>query len=637
MVSEFLPSIASVVLHLKISSPYHSETAFALGDLLQRSSREHSSGNFSDAPDILPGIRIVAALNPAHGGRVLRVSLESGQPFQIGQTCLNMNYNGVMPARMFCNGWQSWSESRDFSTAERIRPVLRPFRRMFQPYGDQAAYQYPDKAGQLHSWSWTVWRGIAEQYGNAVLAGSLDDHHAFTCFAVNAAQQSLRISRDIPSDWPSVESAGDRHVRDLFHLYFASGPEQIVYDGWFAAQGISARKAEPCTGWTSWYRYYTRISEESMNRELDSLAAAESGLTWFQVDDGWQPRTGDWTTTNRKFPHGLRPLADRVKALGMRPGLWVAPFIAEKSSDLLRKNPGWAELDEHGRKVPAGYNPLWSGTFYALNPDHPGLRAHLREVFRLIFEDWGFELVKLDFLYAASLHHRQGRPRAERMRSAMEFLRECAGEKFILGCGVPLASAFGLVEYCRIGADVHLSWEHRLLAWLRNRERVSTRIALASTIGRRNLDGRAFLSDPDVFILRDDSAVKLSREEQCTLLLCNRLFGSLIFCSDQISAYSPQAAALFFNALPPLQKKIEKVSDNELRISVWFSAEGEHYFSLINLRNQPWTAASRDVFREFPEKVEPCYPESGPSIFIPETFTLPAHASRVFRVEKIQE
>ncbi|EKC48560.1 hypothetical protein OBE_15116, partial [human gut metagenome] len=39
------------------------------------------------------------------------------------------------------------------------------------------------------------------------------------------------------------------------------------------------------------------------------------------------------------------------------------------------------------------------------------------------------------------------------MCEAMDFLRECVGEKMILGCGVPLMPAFGKVDYCRIGAD----------------------------------------------------------------------------------------------------------------------------------------------------------------------------------------
>lgn len=48
------------------------------------------------------------------------------------------------------------------------------------------------------------------------------------------------------------------------------------------------------------------------------------------------------------------------------------------------------------------------------------------------------------------------------MCDAMELLRSLCGDKLILGCGVPLAPAFGKVDFCRIGADMALSWNKNL-------------------------------------------------------------------------------------------------------------------------------------------------------------------------------
>ena len=79
------------------------------------------------------------------------------------------------------------------------------------------------------------------------------------------------------------------------------------------------------------------------------------------------------------------------------------------------------------------------------------------------------------------------------MCEAMDFLRECVGEKMILGCGVPLMPAFGKVDYCRIGADMGLRWK---VPFFSNREFISTYHTLGNSIFRRQLDGRAFYSDP---------------------------------------------------------------------------------------------------------------------------------------------
>jgi len=43
----------------------------------------------------------------------------------------------------------------------------------------------------------------------------------------------------------------------------------------------------------------------------------------------------------QKFPHGLKPLIDRVHALGMDFGLWVEPEMVNPNSDLYRKHPDW--------------------------------------------------------------------------------------------------------------------------------------------------------------------------------------------------------------------------------------------------------------------------------------------------------
>ena len=120
----------------------------------------------------------------------------------------------------------------------------------------------------------------------------------------------------------------------------------------------------------------------------------------------------------------------------------------------------------------------------------------LRKVFDRVLNQWGYDLVKLDFLYAAAPFGTETESRAGRMRRAMELLRSLCGNKQILGCGVPLMPSFGLVDYCRISCDVGLDWDNSLIMRHTNRERVSTRQAIGNSISRRQLNGRAFGNDP---------------------------------------------------------------------------------------------------------------------------------------------
>ncbi len=77
--------------------------------------------------------------------------------------------------------------------------------------------------------------------------------------------------------------------------------------------------------------------------------AAKLGTERFVIDDGWfgqrkndHAGLGDWYVNQQKFPHGLKPVIDRVHALGMDFGIWVEPEMVNPDSDLYRKHPEWA-------------------------------------------------------------------------------------------------------------------------------------------------------------------------------------------------------------------------------------------------------------------------------------------------------
>jgi alpha-galactosidase len=76
--------------------------------------------------------------------------------------------------------------------------------------------------------------------------------------------------------------------------------------------------------------------------------AASIGVDRFVMDDGWfgqrkndHAGLGDWYVNSEKFPRGLKPLIDKVHALGMDFGLWVEPEMVNPDSDLYRKHPDW--------------------------------------------------------------------------------------------------------------------------------------------------------------------------------------------------------------------------------------------------------------------------------------------------------
>src|ERR1700733_4633752 len=105
--------------------------------------------------------------------------------------------------------------------------------------------------------------------------------------------------------------------------------------------------------------------------------AASFGVERFVMDDGWfgqrkddRAGLGDWYVNPQKFPHGLKPLIDKVHLLGMDFGLWVEPEMVNPDSDLYRKHPDWV-LNFPGRPRTEGRNQL------VLNLARPDVRAYV--------------------------------------------------------------------------------------------------------------------------------------------------------------------------------------------------------------------------------------------------------------------
>jgi len=486
-------------------------------------------------------------------------------------------------AKWLANGYQSWSETRVQSAESGIPRLRNIARRRMGLYGDEHIPDIPRGSGYLHSWTYTQVRKGAS--GDSVLfLGSLNERTGFTLFLYNQSNGILTIRKD-------MDGLALSHSFPALDFVILEGGEQVVYDAYFQLLDMQPPSAPPAMGWTSRHRTFPDISEEIVLKNLDSFCAFQtenltlphSAKSFFQIDDGWQTQVGDWLSVKPAFPGGMGRMASNIKGKGLSPGLWLAPFVADKDSDLVKKHPDWLLKDAQGRPLRVGWNAMWNGWYFALDFYHPAVQEYLAGVFHVVCEKWGYELLKLDVLFAVCLAPPPGKTRGQVMYEAMEFLRRQVGQRRILGCGVPLGSCFGLVDYCRIGGDIHLAWENRLLAFLRHRERRSTLAALRATLARWRLDGRAFLNDPDVFLLCSDHQ-NLTPAQQETVLILNALLGSLLFTSDDVGQYSPEQTADLTDALAWRGSLVSAVSEIETDVyRIDLEQQGAAYSAWCNL------------------------------------------------------
>lgn len=126
--------------------------------------------------------------------------------------------------------------------------------------------------------------------------------------------------------------------------------------------------------------------------------AAEIGAELFVIDDGWQSALGDWTVDKEKFPDGLKPAVDKVKALGMDFGLWVEVESFEIKSKLYKEHPDWA-MAYPGRDISVHRRDDVDRTSMLLNFAREDVVEYMYQALRKLFIETGIRYLKLDMNY----------------------------------------------------------------------------------------------------------------------------------------------------------------------------------------------------------------------------------------------
>lgn len=479
---------------------------------------------------------------------------------------LTKSYNYSKDSRFMANGFQSWTDTKEFTKNEKM-PSLGLvgksfFGRMFglKYVGDYTFVKPEKNAGEFHSHSFAYVR----DNDKIDFFGSLNDRTGYTIIYSDMNNGTLSFSKDL-------EGITINSSYEILDLFFASGEYDEVFDKYFNALNVKPLTDKKTKGYTSWYNYYQDITEEIMLRDLEAISKEKDYINTFQIDDGFETAVGDWFSIDKKkFPNGLKPIVDKIHEKGFEAGLWLAPFGAQKNSKLAAEHPDWLIKDEKGKPIPVGAN--WGG-FYGINIYNEDARNYIKAVFNEVLNVWGFDLVKLDFLYATAIVPMNNKTRGEIAYDTIDLLRECVGNKKILGCGVQQMPCFGKVEYMRIGADMDLGWAHTFLRKNMHREDVSTPNAIHNSIYRRCLNGRAFLCDPDVFLLRKTN-IKFTEEQQMLLGKFIKLFGGVLFTSDNIAEYDEKQLNAFRDILTD-DAKIIAINEVNDSIFIDYSQNGK--------------------------------------------------------------
>ena len=97
----------------------------------------------------------------------------------------------------------------------------------------------------------------------------------------------------------------------------------------------------------NWEATYFDFNEEKILKIAEQAAAL--GVDMLVLDDGWFGKRnddcsglGDWFVNEKKLCGGLGSLAEKIKKMGMKFGLWFEPEMVSEDSELYRTHPEWA-------------------------------------------------------------------------------------------------------------------------------------------------------------------------------------------------------------------------------------------------------------------------------------------------------
>ncbi|MDO9545441.1 MAG: alpha-galactosidase [Pelolinea sp.] len=497
--------------------------------------------------------------------------------------------------RFYSHGWQSWSYSGAYRADDRMRRTHLGF--LHEPMVMNPGTPSYTKKGEFSSDFFAVVGDAVSRKG--IVVGFLSQVQHFgtisTCLKespqikmwANGDDARLCSMDEMTTDWAVLSTCCLSDSNSLSSYLDAVAEQHDITD-------ISP----PQTGWCSWYYYYQDISQMIIEENLEVLKNIRRDVPFdlIQIDDGYQKEVGDWLEFNNKFPAGVRGLARNIKQSGFMPGIWLAPFILHPRSQTVKDHPEWVLRKKNKRPVRAGF--VWNDLGMALDLTAPGVLDHVHNVISTAVNEWGFQYLKLDFLYAAALDGKyfdDTKTRAQVLKLGMETIREAAGEgTMLLGCGVPLGSALGLVDNMRIGADVSSHWKptyFNISFPFKNEPHMpSAENSINNIITRSFLHNRWWVNDPDCLLVREDSSLSLLEIQ--TLATVIALTGGAVLLSDNMAALSEDRLQIVKALIPPINKQahvidwMESGTPNRMRIDLVGAVGSWHLVSFSNWEDQ---------------------------------------------------
>ncbi len=506
------------------------------------------SSRRSDAPTQQVGpIEFNFTSKQVGSGQLHNISVSNNSKSPISLKRLGFRIDS-RPRLLLENGYQSWSPVRRCTPYDR-----RPTRRFHPLMATGCYHANAGSAGsKISGDQLLIWE---QDNGQGGVCCFLDSKVHLSSIEVGSESAKTNESQEAEIwAWALMDriSIAPGELIQLDPLWISVGDTGMIYSEaaqlWGDQANARLDKPSPATpqepGWCSWYQYWWKISPDQIRHNL--AIARDHSMKLFVLDDGYQDQVGDWLVPNERWskPGSLiGDVADDIRSAGLTPGIWTAPFLVGKKSQIAKSHPEWIIRAKRGAyPLPIVYNPLgWNGWVYGLDTTQEPVLDHIRETFSQLTE-LGYNYHKIDFCYAATMPGRRALDgkvtRAQALRSGLEAVRQGIGDSsYLLGCGCPFGPAVGVVDAMRVSPDVSPWWNPTLLKWPSYPDSAPSAInSVRASVLRAPLHRRLFVNDPDCVLLRS-SKNRLDPNQRKVVLEMAAGTGGFVVLSDNLGLY----------------------------------------------------------------------------------------------------
>ena len=179
---------------------------------------------------------------------------------------------------------------------------------------------------------------------------------------------SQKIGEKINSEWLKSEAVvigvtPDSRVKHWFMKYVddirvADLKPYTLYNSWYDLRAIDYPSRKPTAPGNI-------MNHENVMRMINLVKkhiVDKHGIKMdaFVLDDGWDVYKSDWALRKKQFPHGMKPIADKLEEMGTDLGIWFGP-TGGYSARMQRIN--W--MKENGYEV-VGQEKKWHNAMLCL-------------------------------------------------------------------------------------------------------------------------------------------------------------------------------------------------------------------------------------------------------------------------------